>query len=125
MFCPQCRAEFPASSEQCADCEVPLVATLPPVDHTAEEQIVVCETSRPSDIPVIKSLLRAAEIPFFTEGESLNRLFPSELHITMIPGGHPVVHFLVPASRAEEAHTLLVQNPELAEPAPEELRQSS
>ena len=97
---------------------------LPEIDHSSEEQVLIHETSRPSDIPVIKSLLRSAEIPFLTEGESLDRLFPSELHMTMTPGheGHRAVHFLVPESRADEARALLSEDAALAQPAPEELQ---
>jgi len=29
MFCPQCRAEYRQGFEECADCQVPLVASLP------------------------------------------------------------------------------------------------
>ena len=123
MFCPTCRDEFRPGFDRCENCGVSLVHELPEVDHSAEEQVLVHETSRPSDIPVVKSLLRGAEIPFLTEGESLDRLFPSELHITMTPGseGHRAVHFLVPESRAEEARALLSEDAALAQPAPEEL----
>jgi len=30
MYCPQCRAEYKARIEECADCKVPLVSELPP-----------------------------------------------------------------------------------------------
>ena len=121
MFCPECQAEFRPDVERCFDCDIPLVPKLEPVDHSSEEQIVVHESSSPDEIPVVKSLLRAAGIPFLTEGESLDQLFPSEFHTTLIEGDHPAVRFLVPLSRAEEARALLDENPEFEKPINEEL----
>ena len=76
------------------------------VDHTAEEHMVLIETSRSEEIAVVKSLLDGAEIPYFTEGEVLNELFPADTMVTLFTR-HPVVAFKVPASRAEEARGLL------------------
>lgn len=121
MFCPECRAEFRPEIERCVDCDIPLVPELEPEDHSAQKHVIVHETSRPSDIPVVKSLLRGAEIPFLTEGEAINRLFPSEFHTTVFEGDHPVVHFAVPVDRAEEARALLAESPDFESPTPEEL----
>ena len=112
MYCPQCEAEYREGYDRCADCDVDLVHTLPPgEDHEAEEHVKVFESSESDLIPVIKSLLEGAEIPYLTEGEDLMNLLPSE----MLGGFYrpsAEVKFKVPASRAEEARGLLEASPE-------------
>lgn len=76
-----------------------------------EELVTVLATSRVADLPVIESLLRAAEIPFLTEGEGLMNLFPSEA-LGALFKSQAEVRFKVPASRAQEARTLLETPPE-------------
>ncbi len=76
-----------------------------------EELVTVLSTSRVADLPVIESLLRAAEIPFLTEGEGLMNLFPSEA-LGALFKSQAEVQFKVPASRAQEARALLETPPE-------------
>lgn len=83
------------------------------------EHVVVHESSRSADIPVIRSLLESADIPFIMEGKDLMNLFPSEFLGTMIDP-HAAVRFKVPIDRAEEAQALLQEDPTLDSP-PEEL----
>jgi hypothetical protein len=75
-------------------------------DHHAEEHVTLIETSRSEEIAVVKSLLEGAGIPYLTEGEVLNELFPTDTMVTLFTR-HAAVIFKVPASRAEEAHGLL------------------
>ena len=108
MYCPQCEAEYREGFDRCADCDVDLVHALPSSteDHEAEDYVKVFESSESDLIPVIKSLLGGAEIPYLTEGEDLMNLLPSE----MLGGFYKPsaeVKFKVPASRAEEARGLL------------------
>ena len=112
MYCPQCGAEFREGFERCSDCGTELVhksgveEEREAVDHSAEEHVVLLETSRSEEIAVVKSLLDGAEIPYLTEGEVLNELFPADTMVTFFTR-HPVVAFKVPVSRAEEARGLL------------------
>lgn len=76
-----------------------------------EELVTVLATSRVADMPVIESLLRAAEIPFLTEGEGMMNLFPSEA-LGALFKSQAEVRFKVPASRAQEAKALLETPPE-------------
>jgi hypothetical protein len=105
MYCPQCKGEYREGFDRCDDCGVDLVDELPSEDHSAEEYVKVFETSESDLIPVIKSLLEGAEIPYLTEGEDLMNLLPSE----MLGGFYrpsAEVKFKVPAARAEEARGL-------------------
>ena len=79
----------------------------------------VFETSEPDVLPVIKSALDAAGIPWATDGEALMNLFPSEAMSSVTVSDGAEVRIFVPESRAEEARALLTQDFQLAEPTPE------
>ena len=118
MYCPECGAEYREGFDRCTDCDVALVHEPPtPEDHEATPYVTVFETSETDVIPVIKSILRGAEIPFNTKGEAMMNLFPSDLlgRVMSRPGAE--VSFLVPEGRAEEARQLLTEQPV----APEDL----
>lgn len=122
MFCPNCRAEYREGFLRCAECDVALVHELPAEDHSATPHVTVIETSSASEVPVIKSLLEGAEIPYFTEGDSMMNLFPSEAAVTIMQAqSHGELRFKVPADRAEEARALLEEDPKI-ETLPDELR---
>lgn len=114
MYCPQCGAEFREGYDRCADCDIPLVRELPPEpSHETPEYETVLATSELAVIPLVKSLLDSAEIPYITQGESL--IFPSEglsLYRKDSPGQ---VLVRVPKDRAEEAHQLLEQEAEIVD----------
>jgi len=106
MFCPECGAEFKEGITTCDECEVALVVDLPP-EPEVENYVSVLETSDLSAIPVIKTALEAAGIPFRTRGEGLMNLFPAEtLGAPFSPSAGEVV-IRVPEDRAEEARDLL------------------
>lgn len=72
MFCPQCRSEYPAGVTRCAECDVDLVAELPPApSHETEgaDLVPVLVTSDESRLAVAKSLLAAEGLPYVAEGE--------------------------------------------------------
>jgi hypothetical protein len=117
MYCPQCKSEFRPEITRCPDCDVPLVAELPPEpSHASPELRVVLETSDPDLLPIATSVLRAAGIPFWTPGESTMDLWP------MGTGGGPVADnlistgILVPADRYEEAKAILDTRAEVVDP---------
>ncbi len=113
MFCPQCGAEFREGFDRCNDCDVALTPEPPPEpSHEGTPYVAVFETSEPDVIPVIKSLLRGAEIPFVTEGEGLMNLVPFEALGTIIGPPHAGVIFKVPEAQAETARQLLAARPE-------------
>jgi len=75
MYCPDCRAEYRDEIESCPDCEVQLVAVLPPEDPDAD-LVPVFETADVSLLPVVKSLLASAEIPCVVQGEEALSVLP-------------------------------------------------
>jgi hypothetical protein len=77
MFCPQCKSEYVDGITECADCRVPLVATLPPEpDHSEGRYVRVLSTYNAADIAIVKSILDDAEIDYYFSGESFNELSP-------------------------------------------------
>ena len=68
---------------------------------------IVLETIDATEVAVVKSLLEAAGIPYLTRGEDQYDAFRGAFRGTVFnPRGRPVV-FLVPASLAVEARSLL------------------
>jgi hypothetical protein len=106
MYCPQCRGEYREGFTVCDDCGVDLVARLTPEDHEAPDYELVFETSETAVVPVIKSALEGAEIPYLVQGEDLMNLFPSEMLGGLFKPGAEV-RFLVSSDRADEARELL------------------
>ncbi len=110
MYCPQCGAEYRSGFDRCADCDVALVHEPPPEkDHAATPFVTVFETSETDVIPVIKSILRGAEIPFNTRGEAMMNLFPSDLLGRTMSRPGAEVSFEVPEGYAEQARELLTE----------------
>ena len=118
MYCPQCRAEYRPGFDRCADCDVALVRELPPEeDHDTTPFVRVFETSEIDVIPVIKSILHGAGIPFNTKGEAMMSLFPSDMLGRMMSRPGAEVSFEVPERYAEEARQRLTEQ----SPAPDSL----
>ena len=77
MYCPSCRAEFRPEITVCPDCGVDLAAGAPPPEPPSDTDLVaVFETADVALLPVIKSLLRSAEIPFITQGDEALGVLP-------------------------------------------------
>ena len=102
MICPHCGTEFSEGSGHLASCS----ARQRPEDHSLHEHETILETSATEEILVVKSLLESASIPYRTEGEVMNELFPANTMVTLF-NPHYVVAFKVPKEHAEEARDLL------------------
>jgi len=113
MICPQCAAEFREGFDRCSDCDVALVAAQPAEieDHEGVSFVKIFETSEIDVIPVIKSLLHSAGIPFHTGGEAMMNLFPSGLLGPIMAHPGKEISFSVPEASAEEARQLLAAEP--------------
>ncbi len=113
MYCPECRAEFREGATTCPDCEVPLVAELSEMPELSEEDLVsVMETADVAVLPVVKSVLRAADIPFIVQGDEAMGVLPvGQIGLGGISsGGHGLsAAILVPREREEEARALLTE----------------
>ncbi|MEM1176724.1 MAG: hypothetical protein AAGM22_00140 [Acidobacteriota bacterium] len=67
----------------------------------------VFATSEADLIPVIKSVLRGADIPFITDGESMMNLFPSDLLGAGLLRPRGEIRFKVARDHVEAARILL------------------
>ncbi len=75
MFCPECRTEYRPGFVRCADCDLPLVAKLPP-EPPAIPFDEVCTTFNPGDVAVITAILEGDGIAHAFQGETFNRVRP-------------------------------------------------
>ena len=76
MFCPVCKAEYRQGFEMCDDCNVSLVAELPPEPETEfVDYVEVLSTFNPAEIALIKSLLDSEDITYFIHGENFVQLY--------------------------------------------------
>lgn len=111
MYCPECGSEFREGIVRCPDCEVDLTTEQPLVEQGSPEDLVdVFDTSDVSLLPVVKSVLEAAGIPFFVQGdEALGVLPVGRVGVGGFSAeGHGLAAtILVPRSRAEEVRELL------------------
>jgi hypothetical protein len=109
MFCPECRTEYREGYTRCAECDVDLVAELPPEEQGMADMELeqVFETTDPTLLPVVKSVLESADIPYLLEGEEAFGMLP--LGGGFFNAGHEAlgVEVHVPRERAEEARALL------------------
>jgi len=111
MFCPQCRSEYREGFTRCDDCDLPLVATLPPLpavgDPSGRDLVTVFETGDPGLLAMAHSLLDESQVPHITQGEALQDLFG----VGRLGTGFSIlagpVHIQVERERAEEVRTLL------------------
>lgn len=76
MFCPECGGEYREGFTHCADCDVDLVASLPPSPEVSDSGLVtVLETDDPAELALAESLLQEAGIPFVKRGDYLHNQF--------------------------------------------------
>ena len=108
MFCPECGAEFREGFDECADCGVKLTAEMPARAIPDDEPTVgIFRTADAALLPVLKSVLTSAGIPFSVQGDEASGLFPFG-PFDMLPDSVRLGAVIrVPESRAEEAKALL------------------
>ncbi len=77
-YCPECGAEYRPEIVECADCKVPLVATLP--DEATEREpdtyLEIMSSYNVGDLAVIKSVLEGNQIAFYLHNENFHALNP-------------------------------------------------
>lgn len=119
MYCPECRAEYRQEITLCPDCEVSLVMELPSEPELSEDDLVlVLETANVAVLPVVKSVLRAAEIPFMVQGDEAMGVLPvGKIGLGGLTAkGHGLsAGIRVPRDREEEARALLTEISEVEE----------
>ncbi len=77
--------------------------------HAVPDLVAVFETDNAALLPVVRSLLQAAEVPFTVQGEESFFLFPLYSIGGPFASHGLAVRFVVPADRAEEARALLAE----------------
>ena len=110
MYCPECRSEYREGFSQCADCEVALVETLPPLESTPHPDlhlVTVLEIGDPSLLAIAESLLQEQGIPYSKSNEQLQDLFAlGRLGAGFNPITGPIL-LQVPEEHAEAALQIL------------------
>lgn len=108
MYCPECGAEYRDEILECADCRVALTAAAPPEpSHDGEPMVGVFRSSDASLMPVLKSVLDAADIPLSIQGDEASGLFPFGKSSPVADGVGLGAVLLVPESRVDEAKALI------------------
>lgn len=120
MFCPNCEAEYREGISECADCGVSLVENLPPKDvHPDAELVAVFETADPALLPIAKSVLDAAEIPFFVQGDEAMGLLPVGRFATGLTQKGQGMVAIIHVDKKHEAQAREVLSPLESEELPE------
>jgi hypothetical protein len=101
MFCPQCGSGYQEGFTRCSDCEVDLVATLPPEPDHSAEYVPVTSAEGQLQIDQIRSFLESNGIPSTVRGESIRNVYGFTLN------GLATAEVLVPKEQAEVAMELL------------------
>jgi len=100
--CPECGFERIRADGRCARCG--FAAEGPASD---EEMVPLLRTTDPAFLPLAKSVLDAAGIPWVVQGGAGVDLFPLGGAGTRVSGRATGALLLVPRSREEEARALL------------------
>jgi len=118
MTCPECKAEFRAGILRCPDCDVALVERLaePTARDGVEDLVTVLRTTDPALLPVVKTVLEAAGVPFVVQGEAALSYFPLGPAAARATGRVTGASVLVPRERAAEARELLESSPDTPDP---------
>ena len=99
MFCPECSAEYREGFARCSDCDVSLVAALPPEEMDAmhgSEEATVFVTRDIVEAETVKELLAANGVEVYVAGES-----------SPLPGVPGEVRLIVSHHHAELAHQII------------------
>jgi hypothetical protein len=108
MFCPSCRSEYRDGIWVCVECGVELVPTLPPGEQASDSELAAAFTTADSSLlPIVKSVLDAAGIPYLVQGEETLGLFPLGRFGVGVSERTLGAIVRVPPSRLEEARELL------------------
>jgi hypothetical protein len=106
--CPYCGERLVANLPAASNNESTALFDAPPCAGEVELELVF-ETSDPSEVAIIRSILDGAGIPSLVRGEEeFDALRGARSAFRFNPRGG-VVRFLVPFSRAEEARALLTE----------------
>lgn len=106
MICPRCQAEYRPGFSRCTDCNVELEPASSKASQVAShEPVEILSTEDLSLIPILRSILDGAEIPYEIRGDQNFSLQPA---FDLLTGRDKTpILILVPADFADEARALL------------------
>jgi hypothetical protein len=107
LYCRSCRESYPEGAN-CPRCGEELVLPDPTAGTEQDAELVaVLRTSDSNLMPVVKSVLDAAGIPYLVQGDEAMGLLPLGPFGGGVFSGVLGASVLVPRDRAEEARELL------------------
>jgi hypothetical protein len=107
MFCPDCRSEYRDGIYVCGECGTSLVASLPEESDTDSELVAAFTTADSSLLPLVKSVLDSAGIPYLVQGDETLGLFPLGRFGVGVSKRTLGAIVRVPRARLEETRELL------------------
>ncbi len=108
MFCPRCHTEYRKGFDRCADCDLPLVDTLPPEPEPSPAQrasvdgdwVTVASLTMQTDVVLLKSMLASEGIAYVAMGDS---------SVFIMNGPALAVRFMVPPVDVDRAREIVEQ----------------
>ncbi len=101
-FCPECRAEYEKGVKVCPDCEVALVATLPPEFADEEDWEIVFTASQEYEAELVRARLEE-------EGIVARVLSQADHALGLKVGDLAIVRVLVHPDDAADAKAILAE----------------
>jgi len=101
MFCPQCGSGYRDGFKRCSECDVDLVATLPPEPDHSAEYVPITNVQGQMEVSQIRSFLESNGIPSVVQGESTRNIYGFTVD------GLAAAQVLVPKEQAADAVELL------------------
>jgi hypothetical protein len=104
-YCPNCKYEYVAGVEQCADCQIPLVDELPAEEMPDVKWAPLPALPGPVYAEMVKEALESEGIPCLLQKDALSSAYGAQ---GTAMGGSETMLF-VPEDRLEEAQAILSQ----------------
>src|SRR5919106_4552607 len=109
MYCPQCKSEYREGITACAECQVPLVESIPEEDEEFDDEDsgikVLLETTHPTDLDSLIVQLEERGIPYVLQSGTALPILEGRLTATLPEDWRAVV--IVPSEHLSAADALM------------------